>query len=150
LQQASPEVFGNDSEWLASIENPTRFPALFLEFLPKLSDKGSLLVRLTGRTEDGVIVRSAADPEGCFEGWGGFLAVMDGDGDCVEDFAPFVWMAEGTGRFILVAPFCCIVGVTTGAIMSDGKTRRTSRRRLPLMRERSTCTYVRESSEAPR
>lgn len=74
-------------------------------------------MRLTGRTEEGVIVvRSAPSAAGCFVGCGGFFAVIEGDGDCVDGFVPFVWVGGGTGRFVLDAPLCCIVGVRTGAI----------------------------------
>jgi hypothetical protein len=115
-----PEVFSNESPWLESRENPARCPALFLEFLPKLSDRGSRLIRLIGRTDEGVIVRSAAVPEGCLAGCGGFLFVMDGDGDCVDVAVPLVLTADESGRFILPATFGGIVGVTTGPIVSEG------------------------------
>ena len=90
---------------------------LFLEFLPS-PVCCSLLVRTIGRTEDAVIVRSAAEGVGGLAGGGSFLVVVDGEGDDVEAEAPFVWVPGRAGRFILVAPFCCVPPEpVTGAMM---------------------------------
>lgn len=85
-----------------------------------------------GRTVEAVMARSLAEFGGCFA-LGGLLFAMDGDGDEADEAAPLVWIPGGTGRLILVEPFCCTavavavaVAVVTlvGAIVTPDARRR--------------------------
>lgn len=79
---------------------------------------------------------------------GGLILDMDGEGDDVDDAAPFVWMPGGTGRLILPVAFCCtaVVVVVTldGAIVTPNAPRRrawASGRLLPLLSRRACYAY---------
>ena len=56
-----------------------------------------------------------ADPGGYFAPGGSLPADIDGEGDEVEEFMPFVWIPGGTGRFTLEESDC--VAVAEGAIL---------------------------------
>lgn len=93
------------------------------------------------------MARSLAEFGACFAP-GGLILDIDGEGDDVDDAAPFVWIPGGTGRFILPGAFCCtaVVVVVTldGAIVTPNAPRRrawASGRFLPLFPHRACYAY---------
>lgn len=123
-------------------KNTDRRPALLLELRPANRLRVSRRARWLGRTVEAVMARSLAEL-GAFA-LGGLILDMDGDGDDVDDAAPFVWMPGGTGRLILPGALCTAVVVVVvtldGAIVTPDAPRRrawASGRVLPLCSHRA-------------